>query len=123
MRQAPFSEPYRRVGPNKTMEHIVIAEAALGHTLPDGVEIHHVDGNGRNNAHSNLVICQNKAYHKLLHRRMRIKAAGGNPNSERICQLCRKVKPLAEMVGDGRYPQCRQCARERAAQRRERRSA
>lgn len=113
-----FSEPYKRLGPSRTMEHIVIVERAIGRKLPAGAEVHHVNGNGRDNRPSNLVVCQDKAYHKLLHRRLRIVKAGGNPNTQRICGECQKAKAFKEMVGDGRYPQCRQCARERAARKR-----
>lgn len=52
-------------------EHILIAEKAVGHALPKGAEVHHVDENRSNNANGNLVVCQDRAYHQLLHRRMR----------------------------------------------------
>ena len=52
-------------------EHILIAESVLNRYLPDGAVIHHVDGNGLNNAKNNLVICQDENYHKLLHTRQR----------------------------------------------------
>jgi hypothetical protein len=51
-------------------EHIFKAERALGKPLPKGVLVHHLDGDGTNNDNTNLVICQNKAYHRLLHMRM-----------------------------------------------------
>jgi hypothetical protein len=50
-------------------EHRLIAEKVLGRYLPDGAEVHHIDGNGLNNENDNLVICQNCEYHKLLHKR------------------------------------------------------
>lgn len=52
-------------------EHIVIAERALGHPLPDGAVVHHFDENKSNNGNGNLVICQDEAYHHLLHARQR----------------------------------------------------
>ena len=51
-------------------EHVVVAERALGKHLPAGAVVHHVDVNRRNNAPTNLVICQDAAYHKLLHARL-----------------------------------------------------
>lgn len=97
--------------------HVLIAEAALGRHMPDGVEIHHVDGNSLNNSNRNLVICQDKAYHKLLHVRARTIAAGGDPDTERLCATCRSPKPFAafnRMAGNkshGLQNACRECQR------------
>lgn len=73
--------------------HILVAEKALGRYLPKGAEVHHVDENKRNYANSNLVICQDQAYHRLLHARLRILRAGGNPNTDSVCSVCRLAKP------------------------------
>lgn len=48
-------------------EHVLRAEQALGRPLPHGAQVHHVDENRRNSANTNLVICENRAYHALLH--------------------------------------------------------
>lgn len=96
--------------------HIAVAEKALGRVLPHGVEVHHVDGNGQNNANRNLVICQDKAYHKLLHVRQRVIAAGGNPNTQRVCGSCKEPKLLGEFYrrtatkADGYGRKCKACA-------------
>lgn len=95
--------------------HVLVAEAALGHYLPDGAQIHHVDENKRNNANRNLVICQDKAYHKLLHYRARIVRFGGDPNTQRICSFCVQLLPFASFnrcngnVGTGLQTACRVC--------------
>lgn len=47
--------------------HISIAEAALGHKLPPGAVVHHLDGDRLNNAPENLVVCPSQAYHMHLH--------------------------------------------------------
>lgn len=96
--------------------HVVIAESALGHHLPDGAEVHHVDGNHLNNAPSNLVICQDRAYHKLLHFRTRIVRRGGDPNSQRLCGACDRVLPFdafrKEKRGvNGFATRCKECMR------------
>ncbi len=56
---------------NEDLEHHVVAERALGHALPAGAVVHHVDEDTTNNAPNNLVICQDDNYHKLLHARKR----------------------------------------------------
>lgn len=99
-------------------EHVIIAERALGRYLPDGVEVHHVNSDGRDNRPTNLVICQDRAYHKLLHVRTRVLKAGGNPNTERVCSICRQPKPFAaffrrQSSPDGVDRCCRECRRER----------
>lgn len=86
---------YRRVG-NNVLEHVLIAERALGHPLPARAEVHHFNGNKRNNANRNLVICQDRRYHALLHVRQRIRARGGNPNTEAWCSECKTLKPRDE---------------------------
>jgi hypothetical protein len=77
------------------LEHIVIAERALGRPLPATVEVHHVDENTLNNANRNLVICQDREYHDLLHVRARVLRAGGNPNTQRLCYRCKTAKDFA----------------------------
>lgn len=111
---------YRYVGNEKPrLEHRVIAETVIGKPLPRSVVVHHVDGNRSNNAHSNLVICQNQAYHALLHRRARVVRAGGNPELQCFCWECSKLKFIGECyIGRHRYSNtCKQCAHERYASR------
>lgn len=60
--------------------HIVIAETVLGKPLPKGALVHHFDGNGHNNEHTNLVVCPSQAYHMLLHVRQRALDQCGNAN-------------------------------------------
>lgn len=69
------------------LEHIVVAEQALGHHLVAPAQVHHIDENKLNNAPSNLVVCQDQAYHALLHRRLDALRATGNPNSLQ-CNVC-----------------------------------
>lgn len=79
-----------------TPAHVDIVERALGHRLPAGAVVHHIDGNKTNNVPSNLVACQDRAYHNLLHTRQRAKAECGNPNW-RMCWMCGKYDDPATM--------------------------
>lgn len=79
----------RSVGNGHRLEHILIAEKALGKSLPKGAEVHHVDGNGRNNAPENLVVCPDRAYHALLHVRQRALEESGDANN-RKCMICKQ---------------------------------
>lgn len=107
-------------------EHVLVAERALGHYLPLRAIVHHVDENRKNNANGNLVICQDIAYHKLLHYRLKVLRAGGNPNTEKFCGDCRAFKPFMAfnvMVANkstGRQSVCRDCGQHRDAMRRQR---
>lgn len=84
----------RKIGNKKTRVHRIRAEQALGKPLPVGAVVHHVDGSKSEN--SPLVICQDQAYHSLLHLRMKVFAAGGNPNTDLVCTKCRLAKPRDE---------------------------
>lgn len=92
------------VNGRRIREHVMVAERALGRTLPAGAVIHHADENRQNNAPANLVICPDNSYHKLLHVRMRARDACGNPNW-RLCTFCGKHDDPANMRGEksGRF--------------------
>ncbi len=97
-------------------EHIIKATKALGNPLPEGAIVHHHDRDKTNNANSNLVICEGQGYHRTLHKRMRVLAAGGDPDIHRICARCRKALPFAsfnkKVSGiDGYASNCRDCER------------
>lgn len=68
--------------------HVIVAEKALGRPLPSGAVVHHWDEDKTNNKNTNLVICENQAYHKILHQRMRVIKAGGDPDTQAMCQNC-----------------------------------
>ena len=102
----------RGIGNRVVGAHRVRAERALGKPMPERAEVHHADGTKRPDAP--LVICPDAAYHKGLHNRMRIQAAGGNPWTDRVCARCRVAKPQTDFSYDARAydrrrASCRAC--------------
>jgi hypothetical protein len=87
MVKAPDHPRADRVG--YVLEHIPVAERALGRHLPERHPVHHVNEDPADNQPENLVICEDSAYHALLHQRARALRACGNP-AWRICSLCKK---------------------------------
>lgn len=68
-------------------EHILVAEKALGRYLPPKAVVHHANEKKDDNRNCNLVICENEAYHRLLHQRARAYQATGSIHGVR-CYLC-----------------------------------
>jgi len=69
--------------------HIQKAEIVLGRKLKKLEIAHHFDGDKLNNANANLIICENQAYHLLLHQRKRAHIVCGNANW-RKCVICKQ---------------------------------
>ena len=77
-------------------EHVLIVEDVLGKPIPKNSVVHHVNGDGHDNRRVNLVLCQDRAYHFLLHKRMRAKKACGNPNYLK-CSYCKQYDDPSNM--------------------------
>lgn len=100
------------VGRVRKYEHVRIAEAALGKSLPKSACVHHVNEDRTDNRPSNLVICPSDAYHKLLHRRMRAREECGNPNWVH-CWICDTYDAPENLDGKSHLACKRKYARER----------
>ena len=87
---------FKSLGKN-VAEHRRIAEDAIGRPLKGTEQVHHWDENTLNNHPSNLVICPDMAYHKLLHKRQRALAESGNANYL-MCRHCKKYDDQRNLV-------------------------
>lgn len=107
---------YPRKG-NRTL-HRVIAERALGHSIPLTAQVHHVNEDKADPSPGNLVLCNDAAYHKLLHLRQRALDACGNANWLR-CKMCKQYDEPANLTiprrtGKWSLPYHRECCRIRS---------
>lgn len=91
-----FSYRQIRSGDKVMRTHRIRAEKALGRPLPAKAIVHHADGT--KSEKSQLVICQDMSYHRLLHSRMKIVQFGGDPDMDRWCPACRKARPLGDFL-------------------------
>ena len=112
--QATTTYKYIRINGALLKVHRLRAATALGKPLPPRAVVHHADGAMRHDAP--LVICEDQAYHLLLHYRMSVVRAGGNPNTQKQCCTCRRILDFAKFgrnraKRDGLRKQCQECRR------------
>jgi hypothetical protein len=88
------------IGAAKKQEHVLIVEMVLGRTLPRGVEVHHVNEIKTDNRNENFVVCQDRAYHNLIHMRTKAHDACGNA-SYRKCVHCKSYDDPVNMTRTG----------------------
>lgn len=98
------------VGGRYVLEHVVVAERALGKPLPPSAQVHHVNEDRGDNRPENLVVCESDAYHKLLHQRRRALDACGNAGW-RKCPYCKTYGNPADMIKHGNMYEHGDCVR------------
>ncbi len=74
---------------------------AFGKPLTPEQHVHH-------HTLKQLVICESRDYHVLLHRRTSVLHSGGNPNTQRICNRCHMPKRF-DRFADDTIPRCKPC--------------
>lgn len=90
-------------------EHHLVVEEAIGKPVPEGAVVHHIDGDVTNNEPSNLVLCEDNAYHLLLHRRQARLEATDDPDAIR-CGFCGEFDGEMYVYPNDRkgyHPECR----------------
>jgi hypothetical protein len=70
--------------------------------------VHHVDGNCSNNDNINLVICNDRSYHNLLHKRIRAFKMCGKVNWLTCCR-CLKYDDPKNLLIYGKQAVHREC--------------
>ncbi len=80
---AGYPAAVQRDGTHRSI-HRIVAERALGRDLKTGEEVHHVNEDKLDFSNKNLVICDGREYHLLLHMRMAALKATGDASSVRI---------------------------------------
>ena len=104
-----FNPKYKKTSSNYVRDHIFKIENILGRTLPYHAVIHHIDGDTLNNKNCNLIVCENQAYHNLLHKRQRALVGGGDVHMLK-CRVCKQYDYPTNMyvhtIGWGRHREC-----------------
>ena len=85
------------------LESVSVAQAALGRKLKPKNKVHHLNGDDHDNRPANLLICEDQAYHLLLHQRVRAYRASGHAHY-RKCARCKQWDDPAKMRYHSRTP-------------------
>lgn len=102
---------------------VIVAEKALGRYLPKEARVHHINEIKPDDSNSNLVICEDENYHRLIHARTRVVRAGGDPDTQKICSSCKAALSFesfySRFIKSKKYyaDECKPCARKSAKDR------
>ena len=116
-RQVHRRPRYCRVGKRIVAEHIVVWERHHG-PVPEGMHIHHVNGDNRDNRIENLQLVT-PAEHRHIHAGYELRDGIWHKR----CRTCGQFKPLSEFhrycyyPHDGAIPYCKPCHRQACRER------
>ena len=92
----------------------LVAEKAMGKHLPNKAVVHHYNEIRDNDQNKNLVVCEDQAYHILLHKRQRAYSACGHANWLK-CKFCKQYDDPKNLSirpnGSGVHKKCQNKAR------------
>lgn len=80
----------------------LVAEKAIGKKLPLGAMVYHHNGNRSDDSNSNLVVCQDEEYHRIIHARARAFYACGHAGW-RLCRHCKKWDHPSNLTTTHKY--------------------
>ncbi len=108
-----MARDHPKANQGKVREHILVAERIYGGPLPPGAEVHHVNGNKKDNRPENLEICLTRKDHRVAEAKSRRLRDFGSLDLRR-CIDCHAVKALGEFHlskknWDGRTNLCKPC--------------
>lgn len=128
----PRPDPvYYSAGKGEPREHVLVAEDALGRKMPEGWEVHHINEIKLDNRPQNLVICETRRLHGLMHalpdliKRCEWLGAEGesvrlfkvfDPPGAYFCVKCQQSKPIglfhrSKKYSSGVRSECADCRR------------
>lgn len=79
------------------LEHILVLECVIGRFIKEPEEVHHKDGDKKNNHPDNLVLCKDRAHHTSLHVKARALRECGHEDW-RKCKICKEYDEVANLI-------------------------
>ena len=83
--------------PGYVLEHRLIVEKVINRFLVGDECVHHINEVPSDNLNSNLVLCPDNAYHRMLHRRKNALLKSSHANWL-ICRYCKKYDDPKNMI-------------------------